>query len=110
MNRKRAEGWLWSRFETTPIMSTYLLAVVVSDYVYTERRYQVCKRSVTMRFWSRPEHLSRMRFVIDLVPKMLSFLEKYFRMPFALNKIDFISLPDVDTFSAMENWGLIVFE
>ena len=110
IDRAKTDDWLWSRFYRTPVMSTYLLAVVVSDYVYVERKYVVCQRSVTMRFWSAPGRLEQVDFIVNLAPKMLRFLENYFKMAFTLPKIDFIALPQIDFFSAMENWGLIVFK
>nr|CAD7454444.1 unnamed protein product [Timema tahoe] len=41
-------------------------------------------------------------------PKILRHMENYYGIPFPLPKLDFVALPDFG-FSAMENWGLILF-
>ena len=41
-------------------------------------------------------------------PKVLSFFEEYFKIPFPLPKSDMIALPDFKA-GAMENWGLITY-
>lgn len=90
-------------------MSTYLLAMVVTDYLYVERIYKACNRTVRMRFWGQREQLPNLSEAIAAVPGMLNHLENYLRQPLTLPKLDFISAPISLAFVAMENWGLILF-
>ena len=100
---------MWTRFDRSPPMSTYLLAMVITDYQYVERIYKVCDRTVRMRFWGQPKQIPHLNETISAVPGMLSRLETYLRQPFTLPKIDFIAAPISLLFVAMENWGLILF-
>lgn len=43
-----------------------------------------------------------------MVPRILNYLETHLERPFPLPKIDFVTVPMDLSFSAMENWGLIL--
>ncbi len=93
-------------FETTPRMSTYLLAFVIGDLHCVESQ---TKDGVTVRSWghvSRPkEHL---QYSVDEAVAALEFFTEYFGTPYPLAKCDQVALPDFDA-GAMENWGLITY-
>lgn len=107
--REYTRDWMWTRFDRSPIMSTYLLAMVVTDYQRVERIYKVCNRTVQMRFWGQPGQLPNLNETITAVPHMLNHMETYLRQPLTVPKIDFIASPIPLVFVAMENWGLILF-
>lgn len=48
------------------------------------------------------------RLAGDVAIRSLRYFEGYFDVPFPLPKIDVIAVPE-NSFSAMENWGLITF-
>uniref|UniRef100_A0A915DUL3 Aminopeptidase n=1 Tax=Ditylenchus dipsaci TaxID=166011 RepID=A0A915DUL3_9BILA len=88
-------SWLMSTFAETPKMSSYLLALVVSDFAYKEAS-MVSTNNNTIRFrvWLRPEAIDMADWALDTGIKSLSFFEK---------KLDFAA-------GAMENWGLVTFK
>lgn len=81
-------------------MSTYLVAMAVTDFVYKEKGQ--------FRVWSRSEFLNQTEYSLKIGPKLLSFFEKYFDYPYPLPKTDMIALPDFSA-GAMENFGLITY-
>ena len=91
-------------------MSTYLLAIVITDYQYVEPIYKKSDRVVQMRFWGPSEELPKLNETMSAAPGMLNYLESYLRQPFTLPKLDFIAIPKFLDFIAMENWGLITFK
>lgn len=108
--RSGAGGWAWTEFDTTPPMSTYLLAFVITDFEQSTIAYKSDNRTVLLRFWARPGQLQLVRHLMDAAPQMMHFLETYLEQPFTLPKVDFYAPPiSVKNFLAMENWGLIVF-
>ena len=107
-DRGSTEGWSWDRFHRSPAMSTFLVAVVLTDYEYVERRYHTCRRTITLRFWTEPSQLRKLEFAAELAPKLLRFFENYLEIPYQLPKLDMIIIPGYDLGRAMENWGLIV--
>lgn len=90
-------------------MSTYLLAMFVTDYNFVERIYKTGDRSVRMRFWGRSEQLPYFKHFSEMAPKVLDYLETYVKQPFSLPKIDFMPVQGPN-FYAMENWGLITLK
>ncbi|XGW06237.1 hypothetical protein V3C99_016503 [Haemonchus contortus] len=97
--------WIISKFETTPRMSSYLLAVVVSEFDYIEG---FTKSGVRFRIWSRPEAKNMTAYARDAGIRCLEFYENFFDIKFPLKKQDMVALPDF-SFGAMENWGLITY-
>ncbi|XP_015607566.1 aminopeptidase N [Cephus cinctus] len=93
---------LWTTFETTPIMSTYLVAFVVSDYGY------VSNDEKTFRIWTRKNILNSTAYALTVGKSELAYLERYTSIPFALPKIDEISIPDI-AFDGVENLGIFTY-
>ncbi|XP_063990680.1 putative aminopeptidase-2 isoform X2 [Diachasmimorpha longicaudata] len=88
-------------FEDTPIMSTYLLALVVSDFrsTYDVLRYEA---------WARPNAIDHAKYAASVISPVVEFFEKSLKIPYQLNKLDMVALPDFSS-GAMENWGLITY-
>lgn len=92
-------------FETTPRMSTYLLAFVFGELEYLEA---TTKDGVLVRAYATPDNVQYTKFALDCAVKTLEFYNEYFDTPYPLAKCDFIALPDFAA-GAMENWGCITF-
>lgn len=92
-------------FETTPLMSTYLLAWVVGEM---EHKEATTKNGIVIRTYATKEHIESTEFALNFAVKTLEFYEDYFGIAYPLPKCDFVALPDFAS-GAMENWGLITF-
>lgn len=96
---------LVTTFETTPVMSTYLLAFVYGELGYKEA---TTKHGVTVRTYATPDNVEFTSFALDAAVKSLDFFTDYFGIDYPLDKCDLIALPDFAS-GAMENWGCITF-
>lgn len=103
--QSETESALTTSFETTPVMSTYLLAWVVGKLGYTEA---TTKDGVIVRAYATPDKVEQTRFALDVATRTLDFYNEYFGIHFPLPKCDMIALPDFSS-GAMENWGCITF-
>lgn len=92
-------------FETTPRMSTYLLAFAYGEMGYKEA---VTKDGVQVRAYATQDNVQFTDFALDVAVKTLEFYNDYFGIPYPLPKADMIALPDFAS-GAMENWGLITY-
>ncbi len=96
---------LVTTFETTPKMSTYLLAFAFGEIDYLER---TTKDGVQVRTWATAENVAHTAFALDVAVKCLEFYNEYFGIPYPLAKCDNVALPDFSS-GAMENWGMITY-
>ena len=92
-------------FDTTPVMSTYLLAFIVGDISCIQ---QESKSGTLMRVWTTKGKEEQGRFALETSLELLDFYNEYFGIPFPLPKLDHIALPDFAA-GAMENWGAITY-
>jgi aminopeptidase N len=92
-------------FETTPKMSTYLLAFAYGDMQYLEAK---TKDGVVVRTYATADNITHTQFALDVAVKCLEFYNEYYGLPYPLEKCDLIALPDFAA-GAMENWGAITF-
>lgn len=104
-SQKENGSELITTFETTPKMSTYLLAFAYGDIDYLER---TTKNGVTVRTWATPDNVAHTAFALDVAVQCLEFYNDYFAVPYPLTKLDNIALPDFGA-GAMENWGLVTY-
>lgn len=97
---------LVTAFETTPKMSTYLLAFVVGEL---HSKSGKTERGVEVNVWATPaQSAASLDFALDTAIRSIDFYEKYFGTDYPLPKSDHVALPDFSN-GAMENWGLITY-
>nr|AAN04899.1 aminopeptidase N [Helicoverpa armigera] len=96
-------------FYTTPIISAYLVAFHVSDFVSTEYTSTDAKPfSIISRQGATNQH----QYAAEIGLKITNELDDYFGIQYhemgqgALMKNDHIALPDFPS-GAMENWGMV---
>lgn len=99
-------GLLVTNFETTPKMSTYLLAFVYGDMHCKET---ATKDGVRVRVWgTAAQPAESFDFALEISKRTIEFYNDYFDTPYPLAKCDHVALPDFSS-AAMENWGLITY-
>ncbi|XP_030370839.1 aminopeptidase N [Scaptodrosophila lebanonensis] len=91
-------------FDTTPIMSTYLLAFIISDFEYTEGSFH----GLPQRVYSRKGSTGQQQWALWSGLLLESSLANYFDVPFKLPKLYQAAIPDFSA-GAMENWGLATY-
>lgn len=97
---------LVTEFETTPVMSTYLLAFIVGDL---QKITAQTKSGVEVNVYSTPaQPIKNLTFALDHAVKTIEFFDEYFDEPYPLPKSDHVAVPDFSS-GAMENWGLITY-
>lgn len=92
-------------FDKSVKMSTYLLAYIVCDFVFIEKKTD---RGVTVRVWAPKEKIGQADLALDAGVFILNYYEDYFDVPYPLPKQDMVAIPDFAA-GAMENWGLITY-
>ncbi|XP_059468459.1 puromycin-sensitive aminopeptidase isoform X2 [Neocloeon triangulifer] len=93
------------KFERTPIMSTYLVAVVVGEFDYVE---DVSSDGIKVRVYTPLGKKEQGKFALHVATKVLPHYKEYFQVAYPLPKIDLIAIADFSA-GAMENWGLVTY-
>jgi len=97
-------------FETSPIMSTYLLAWAVGDFEhvesFTERRYN--GKQLPVRVYTTRGLKEQGRWALEHAPKIIDFFSDQFGIDYPLPKSDILAVHEF-THGAMENWGLVTY-
>lgn len=96
------KGRVTTIFKPTPMMSTYILAILVSEFskVTNHRKHEsIYFRSVV--------NSSDAKFALDLEDRVLKKYAEYFDVPFEMNKLDLAEVPGYQ--GALENWGSVFF-
>ncbi len=92
-------------FETTPRMSTYLLAFCIGKF---HKRSKVSAKGIRVTTYCALNHpVSCINYANEVATKALDFYgEKFGKYP--LTKLDQVAIPDFEA-GAMENWGLVTY-
>ncbi|MEQ2218487.1 hypothetical protein XENOCAPTIV_003863, partial [Xenoophorus captivus] len=100
------QALLQTRFEATKKMSTYLLAIIVSDYAHLN----TTQGNIQIRIWARRKTIEQGQgnYALNVTGPILDFFQSYNDISYPLRKSDQIALPDF-YFGAMENWGLVTY-
>lgn len=103
--RSEPEG-LVTKFQTSPRMSSYLLAWVAGEL---HKKTATTKDGVKVNVWATLAHSEEnLDFALETATKTIDFYNDYFATPYPLPKCDHVALPDFSS-GAMENWGLITY-
>ncbi|EIQ81862.1 UNVERIFIED_CONTAM: M1 family metallopeptidase [Streptococcus canis] len=102
---RRQETGLWT-FDTTPRMSSYLLAFALGNL---HGKTVKSKRGTTVGAYATTAHpLSSLDFSLDIAVRVIDFYEDYFGVHYPIPQSLNLALPDFSS-GAMENWGLITY-
>ncbi|KAI0661118.1 hypothetical protein C8Q70DRAFT_695550 [Cubamyces menziesii] len=99
-------AWKVTRFETTPQMSTYLVAYANGPFKFKEGSYVSRNgQRKPLRIYATEDYIHQGQYAIDLAEKIMPLYEQLFDLDYPLPKLDFLV---VSILGGMENWGLIV--
>jgi puromycin-sensitive aminopeptidase len=106
VSEEKAAGALKTvKFAESPIMSTYLLAFIVAELSVIEQK---ADNGTLIRVLTTRGKQEQGRFALDTSVALLTYFNQYFGIPFPLEKLDHIAIPDFAA-GAMENWGAITY-
>ena len=102
---KGQETGLWE-FETTPRMSTYILAFALGDLQNIRSK---TKNGTDVAVYSTKAHdISSLEFALNIATRAIDFYEEYYGVKYPLAQSLHLALPDFSA-GAMENWGLVTY-
>lgn len=107
-------GRVITDFDQTPLISTYLIAIIVSDFEY--REFIATKENpTTQRVFTIKEYVNQTSYALTEAITILKAIENYLQVPFTLSKLDHASIPDTRVgglieFSSALSLNAIVFK
>ncbi|XP_017767301.1 PREDICTED: aminopeptidase N-like [Eufriesea mexicana] len=96
------DGKYWTNFETTPLMSTNILAFVVSDFAH------ISGLNGTTKIWANEQVIPSVGYFMTVQEKVTMALTKYLNSTIRVPKMDHVIVPWYSA-KAAENWGLIIY-
>jgi aminopeptidase N len=92
------------KFDTTPKMSTYLVALAVGDFE--------CQAGgaagVPIRICSTPDKKGQTGFALEAAQEILRYYDRYYSVKYPFKKLDVVAVPDFAA-GAMENTAAIFY-
>ncbi|MBC7459372.1 M1 family metallopeptidase [Candidatus Saccharibacteria bacterium] len=105
-NQREENDLLVTQFDTSPRMSSYLLAWVVGEL---QKKSATTRSGVEVNIYATPaQPAESLDFALDIAVRGIEFFDEYFDVPYPLPKSDHVALPDFSA-GAMENWGLVTY-
>ena len=102
-SRKATGVW---KFETTPRMSSYLLAFAAGDMQGITAK---TKNGTLVGVYATKAHPeSNLEFALDIAVRCIEFYEEYYGVKYPIPQSLHVALPDFSA-GAMENWGLVTY-
>lgn len=99
--------WKITRFEKTPLMSTYLLTFASGLFDFRHSTFcSINGEDVPIRIYATKDIVHQVDYALEVTQLATPVYEQLFDIPFALPKLDSLVATDFHA-NAMEGWGLI---
>jgi aminopeptidase N len=92
------------KFDTTPKMSTYLVALAVGDFECESGSSD----GTPIRICSTPDKKGQTGFALEAAQEILRYYNRYYSIKYPFKKLDVVAVPDFAA-GAMENTGAIFY-
>jgi aminopeptidase N len=92
------------KFDTSPKMSTYLVALAVGDFVCNAGSAD----GTPVRICSTPDKKHLTGFALESTQQILKYLNRYYSIRYPFKKLDIVAVPDFAA-GAMENTAAIFY-
>lgn len=109
LSELEGEGeWTITKFEKTPLVSSYLVAFAHGPFASLSSEYTspLTGKTIPLKIYATPDLIGQAQFALDVKRLALPVYEEIFDVPYPLPKLDTLVAHDFDA-GAMENWGLI---
>ncbi|ODM96620.1 Aminopeptidase N [Orchesella cincta] len=103
------DGWVWETFAPTVQMSTYLTAMIVAKFQYSEAPGKLLPETRVRTY--APSHYIKQGAAVysaEVAERILSTYGEYFKEKYPMKKFDCVAVPSF-LYGAMENYGLSIF-
>ncbi|XP_043264680.1 aminopeptidase N [Colletes gigas] len=103
---------IWDHFEKTPKMSTYQVALFVSNFESISPTMEINEmdgRKLEVKVWGQKGNLESLKDVPNKVVKIMNYLQDYFNSSIILPKLDLVAVPSYCS-ATSDSWGLMLFE
>lgn len=100
------DGTITTTFEPTPMMSSYLLAFVVSDFHYISNEATMLPGETLHRIFVRSEAVTKVQYALETSENALKTMENYVNFKYELLKLDSVGIQKI--FYA-ESWGMVAY-
>ncbi|TFK50212.1 hypothetical protein OE88DRAFT_1736470 [Heliocybe sulcata] len=92
------DKWKITRFDTTPPMSTYIVAWANGEFAYLEDSYTspLSGKKRPLRIYATKDHIHQAQFALDVKKKSLPLYEQVFDVEYPLPKLDTLVASDFD--------------
>ncbi len=92
------------KFDTTPVMSTYLVALVVGDFVCEAGSAD----GIPIRICATPDKQGQTALALEAAAEILRYYDRYYAVKYPFKKLDVVAVPDFSA-GAMENTAAIFY-
>ncbi|XP_034944907.1 aminopeptidase N-like [Chelonus insularis] len=99
---KMPDGKVLTHFERSVKMSPYLPCILIADYK------AIKNENGNITFYTMEKDLELVKYALEISEKTIPALEAYTNMPYAMPKLDQITVPEYGAV-AMEHWGLVSY-
>jgi hypothetical protein len=99
---------IFIKFKSTPKMSTYLLNLIIGNYISVLDKPLITKSGIQINCYCFKSDIDKIKWTIEHFVKAIETCEKYFDQVYVLPKLDYIIVPNLSS-TATEYWGLIDF-
>lgn len=79
------------KYDRSPVMSTYLVAMVIGEFDYVEKRSE---DGVLCRVYTPVGKKEHGEFALETAARVLPYFKDYFGIGYPLTKLDLIAIPD----------------
>lgn len=88
-------NWMITEFDETVEMSTYLVALIVSDFkcIHGVANTELSKK-VDVSVCARPDAVDQLEYALNVALKLTEFFETYYKVEYPLPKLDHVAIPD----------------
>ncbi len=90
--RDETTGWTEVTFDTTPVMSSYLLAFTIGQF---ESVQTSTKNGLIVRVLTPLGKIHEADFSLQFGARCIEFYEEFFQLKFPLPKMDLVAVPDI---------------
>ncbi|XP_050432734.1 uncharacterized protein LOC126840818 [Adelges cooleyi] len=98
------DEYTWVHFQTTPPLSSYLVAFVVGDFSHLPTN------AANVKVYAHPEFVDQTKYASVAAPLLLEAMENYTGVQFGTPKIDLIAIPNVQFKETGGGFGLNIYQ